>query len=75
MSQVTTPTDYKIHCSNGVPQFIHVIGDRDFKNHTGKAALYSPRWKRLETIFYDYPEYECDIPQPGVDSDARVTPF
>jgi hypothetical protein len=63
-SQIITPTDYKIHCSNGVPQFIQVIGDRDFKNHTGKAAFYSPQWKRLETVFYDYPEYECDIPMP-----------
>jgi hypothetical protein len=64
-SQIVTPIDYKIHCSNGVPQFIQVIGDRDFKNHTGKAAFYSPHWKRLETVFYDYPAYECDIPMPS----------
>jgi hypothetical protein len=64
VDKYTTPIDYKVHCANGVPQFIQVIGDRDFSNHTGKAAFYSPDWKRLEIIFYDYPEFENDIPKP-----------
>lgn len=32
--------DYKVHCFDGEPRFIQVIGNRDYKNHTGYQLIY-----------------------------------
>ncbi len=37
--------DYKIHCFHGNPEYIHVIGDRDFETHSAKEAFYNTKWE------------------------------
>lgn len=56
--------DYKVHCFNGEPQFIQVIGDRDLVNHTGLQANYDFSWNRLSWVFEDYPAYPYDLQKP-----------
>lgn len=58
--------DYKIHCFNGKPEIIQVIGDRDLENHEGKNALYDINWNKLEVATGSYPRYECDLERPKV---------
>lgn len=56
--------DYKIHCFNGKPQYVQVIGDRDLIKHTGREAFYDTQWN-LMPFTYNYPRYEKPIPRPG----------
>ena len=56
--------DYKIHCFNGKPVFLQVIGNRNLKNHTGNQMFYTFEWKNAGWTFGDYPPYEQDIPRP-----------
>lgn len=55
--------DYKIHCFNGEPKFIQLIGDRDIVKHTGKEAFYSLEWE-LQNFTYTYPKYETECAKP-----------
>ena len=57
--------DYKVHCFDGEPSFIQVIGDRDLANHTGMQANYDFKWKRLDWTFEDYPAYQDELPKPA----------
>ncbi len=57
--------DYKVHCFEGEPKYIEVIGERDFHNHTGKVAFYDFEWNRLNWSFGDYPFFENDISRPS----------
>lgn len=56
--------DYKIHCFNGQPRMVQVIGDRNLEKHTGKQSFYDIDWKKLNFTFGDYPPFEHDIERP-----------
>lgn len=56
--------DYKIHCFNGEPKFIQVIGNRDLKKHTAKQKNYDFEWKDIGWVFEDYPAYDSEIARP-----------
>lgn len=53
--------DYKVHCFNGEPRYIQVIGNRNLKEHTGRQLLYDFDANRLDWTFGDYPRYEQGI--------------
>lgn len=54
--------DYKIHCFNGEPQFVQIIGDRN--GHTGRQAFMDIHWNKLNFSTGDYPLYEHDLERP-----------
>ncbi len=60
------PFDYKVHCFNGTPQFVEVIGNRNLNTHQANVAIYDFNWKRLEWTFGDYPMFEVDVEKPSV---------
>lgn len=55
--------DYKIYCFNGNPEFIQVIGDRDFHTHSTRDIFYDTDW-RLTPYTYDCPRFEKEMPKP-----------
>lgn len=57
--------DYKVHCFNGNPEFIQVIGDRDLVKHTGKQANYDFDWNLLPWILEDYPAFQRKLEKPA----------
>ena len=56
--------DYKIHCFNGKPLYILVIGDRDLKHHTGMGAIYDVEWNLQSFTTNSYPIYEKAVSKP-----------
>ncbi len=56
--------DYKVHCFNGKPEFMQVIGDRNFQKHTGFQRNYDFEWQNLGWIFEDYPEFTRELDRP-----------
>ena len=56
--------DYKVHCFNGKPEFIQVIGDRDLRTHTGFQRNYNFDWQNLGWILEDYPEFTRELECP-----------
>lgn len=56
--------DYKVHCFHGEPQYIQVIGNRDFDKHYGRQLVYDFNWNRQEWSFGDYPKYDNDLDKP-----------
>ena len=58
--------DYKVHCFNGEPKFIQVIGNRDLEAHSAKQLIYDFEWKQLPWSFGDYPKYSSDLARPSV---------
>lgn len=58
--------DYKVFCFHGEPQYILVIGNRDFENHQGRELVYDFDWNRQEWSFGDYPKFDNDIDKPCV---------
>ncbi len=56
-SEINRLYDYKIHCFNGVPQFIQFIGDRNLAKHSAFQSNYDMNWKRLDWVFEDYPAF------------------
>ena len=57
--------DYKIHCFNGIPIYLQVIGNRDHIKHTGRQRFYTFDWKDAGWEFGDYPSYEQDLEKPS----------
>lgn len=55
--------DYKIHCFNGRPMYIQVIGDRNAESHTAYEMFYDIEWNRTNITRSYYP-YEKDIQKP-----------
>lgn len=55
--------DYKIYCFNGNPEFIQVIGDRDFHTHFAQTLFYDTNWT-LTPYAYGYPVYKKEKPRP-----------
>lgn len=56
--------DYKIHCFNGEPEFIQVIGNRDILNHTALQAFYDSTWHKYDFTTGVYPLYENELRKP-----------
>ncbi len=56
--------DYKIHCFNGEPAFIEVIGNRDLTKHTGCELIYDFNWNRFKYQITTYKNYSADIERP-----------
>lgn len=56
--------DYKIHCFNGVPKIIQVIGDRDLINHRAKECYFDLNWKRNDNMYNTYKQYEVAPDKP-----------
>ena len=56
--------DYKIHCFNGKPEFIQVVGDRDWNTHSAKTTFYDTDWK-MTPYAYGRPRYENKKPRPA----------
>lgn len=56
--------DYKVHCFNGKPEFIQVIGDRNLRKHTGFQRNYDFEWHKLNWILEDYPEFTRELDRP-----------
>ena len=54
--------DYKIHCFDGEPGIIQVIGGRDFHTHTAREAFFSPDWTRNDLMYHTYEQYK-DTPE------------
>ncbi len=56
--------DYKVHCFGGKPDFIEVIGNRDYQAGTARSDNYDFDWNKLDWCFGDYPEFTEEIPRP-----------
>lgn len=56
--------DYKIHCFDGTPSFIQVIGNRVLENKKAKQSFYDFKWKKIDLIFGDYPPYSYELEKP-----------
>lgn len=56
--------DYKVHCFNGEPTYIQVIGNRDLRKHTGLQLVYDFEWNVQEWSFGDYPKYKEELKKP-----------
>lgn len=56
--------DYKVHCFNGVPRFIQVIGNRKLEKHSGNQLFYDFDWKDVGWAFGDYPPYNYKLEKP-----------
>ena len=55
--------DYKIHCFNGKPEYIQVVGDRDWNAHSAKTSFYDTEW-RITPYAYGRPRYENSKQKP-----------
>lgn len=56
--------DYKIHCFNGRPDFIQIIGDRDLIKHTAKQVFVDIDYKKLDFTEGTYPLYDTCPSKP-----------
>ena len=56
--------DYKIHCFDGRPGIIQVIGSRDLTAHTALEAFYSPKWVRNDLMYHTYEQYPHELERP-----------
>ncbi|MDD2285127.1 MAG: ATP-grasp fold amidoligase family protein [Paludibacter sp.] len=55
--------DYKIHCFNGEPKYIHYIGER--AQNTTKEVFLDVDWNTMPFITGTYPRFIIDIPKPS----------
>lgn len=56
--------DYKFHCFSGVPEFVQVIGDRNFAEHTRYQKFCDLNYNDIGAMFEDYPHFPYDVPKP-----------
>lgn len=57
--------DYKIHCFNGEPQFIQVIGERDLEKHKGFQMIFDLDWNEQYFTLSYYPKFKHRIEKPS----------
>ena len=55
--------DYKIHCFNGKPEYIQMVGDRNLDEHCAKESFYNTEWV-LQPFSYTNPRYETVKKKP-----------
>ena len=58
INEMDDVVDYKIHCFNGEPKIIQVIGNRDLHAHTAKECFMTTEWKHEELMYHTYDLYE-----------------
>lgn len=56
--------DYKVHCFNGEPKFIQVIG-RNFEEHKGSQSNFDFNWNDIGWTFADYPDFQKPPVKPS----------
>lgn len=56
--------DYKIHCFDGKPEYIQMIGDRKLSEHKAKQAFYNTQWELQPFTSGIYSRYETEIEKP-----------
>lgn len=57
------PTDYKIHCANGVPVFIQCCFERTASD-AGRRVIYDTSWKNLHYVINDTHYSDEEFPKP-----------
>lgn len=57
--------DYKIHCFNGKPQIIQIIGNRDLLKHSALEAFFDTDWNRIPLMYHSYEQYTTPPQKPG----------
>lgn len=57
--------DYKIYCFQGKPEYIHLIGNRNFDTHCAKEAFYDVNWVLQPFICGIYSRYDESIQRPS----------
>ncbi len=57
--------DYKFHCFNGTPEFLQVIGDRDYAKHTRHQKFCDLDYNDIGAMFDDYPLFPYYVPKPA----------
>lgn len=55
--------DYKIHCFNGVPKYVELLGERNFDTHYVKDAYYDTEWI-LQPFDDGCPSWGIEIEKP-----------
>ncbi len=56
--------DYKIHCFNGIPRIIQIIGERNLAEHTAKEAFFDVNWNQVHHMYSTYAQYdEKELPE------------
>lgn len=63
--------DYKIHCFNGKPKIIQIIGERDLAHHTGKEIFLDMNWEKRELMYHSYDSYD-EIPEKPAQYDEMI---
>jgi len=56
--------DYKIHCFNGEPKYIQIIGDRNYVKYNYGQAIYDLKWKNLHIKYDGHDINDSDIERP-----------
>lgn len=64
--------DYKIHCFNGEPRIIQIIGDRDIENHTGKEIFLDMNWQQRDLMYHTYDSYD-HVPEKPAQYDELIS--
>lgn len=57
--------DYKIHCFNGEPEFIQVIGDRNYEKYNYGQAIFDLNWNNLHIKYDGHSMNDSDIERPS----------
>jgi len=63
--------DYKIHCFNGNPRIVQLIGERDLKSHRAKECFLDLNWNRTDNMCHTYDQYEM-VPQKPINFNEMV---
>ncbi len=56
--------DYKVHCFNGEPHFVEVIGERGLEQHEGRECVFNTKWEKQDWLSGVYPCFTHDVPMP-----------
>ena len=57
--------DYKVHCFNGKPKFIQVIGNRNYDVCSHADACFDLNWNRLNMVHDSVPVMDGNIEKPA----------
>lgn len=57
--------DYKIHCFNGKPEYIQVVGNRKIDAHKAKEIFYNTQWELQSFTSGVNPQYEAGRKKPA----------
>lgn len=57
--------DYKVHCFNGEPTYIQVMGNRDLRKHLGFQLIYDFEWNELKWTLGGDPKFKEELKKPS----------